>query len=732
MLNKFLPKALTAGLLLLSTVAGAQQRQGTNPGWCGTALEQERYFAEHPGSREAYEASMKQLAALAQSQAQQRTAYVTDVTIPVVVHIIHGGGNDNISDRQINSAINQLNEDYQKLNADTASIVAQFRPIAASVGFRFRLARKDPNGNCTNGITRHYLPNLLNDPQNGAVQAVGVWDQARYMNIWVVNTIGTPSTGGGFTVGYVSPPNSPSNPRDGFVVRQDFFGNQGTSNPGNATLRGATHEIGHYFGLSHPWGATNNPGTGDCSGSDNVADTPPTDGTFNCNLGYSPCGQLANVQNFMDYASCANMFTQGQRALMRTILNANRTVLVSQANLVATGTNDGYVSPDCGPVASFSLAAGSSASICVGSSVTLRDYSYNFTSGAGALTYTWTFSGGTTNPAPITTNTPTVTVTFPNAGFYTVTETVSNSAGTSTSTQTNLIRVEGPGTGETAPLAQSFEDANFPNLFAAPTFRNYETTGTTSAGVASNSFRWQRQTAVPAANGAAYLTVADRVYPAGTITTLITPNINLAGVPQAAVRFARAYAPRSVSSDDVLRVSFSNDCGRTWTAPAVFNPAALSTQGSTPIDGFVPASSADWQDLVVAIPAALQGSGLFKIRFQMVNGTVQGNNFFFDNLRISSGLATKADALASRGISLYPNPLTSETAVHLNLASTTTVQVSLTDVLGREIVRLPAKAYAAGQQTLSLQPATHALRAGVYVVRITLNGETLSTKLSVE
>ena len=53
-----------------------------------------------------------------------------------------------------------------------------FGRSAASIGFKFRLARKDPSGNCSNGITRHYMPSLLNDPQTGAVQAVGVWDQA--------------------------------------------------------------------------------------------------------------------------------------------------------------------------------------------------------------------------------------------------------------------------------------------------------------------------------------------------------------------------------------------------------------------------------------------------------------------------------------------------------------------------------------------------------------------------
>ena len=732
MLKKLYPLALTAALALVGGGAHAQRvgdERGRN--WCGAVAEQERYFAEHPGSRETQRAFYQQLGALAAVQ-QRSTAGALgtpDITIPVVVHVIHAGGVDNISDRQINSAIDQLNTDYQKLNADTANTLPLFQPIAAALGIRFRLAKKDPTGNCTTGITRHYAPTLVNDNQSGAVQAVSIWDRNRYLNIWVVGSIGAPLAGGGIVLGYSNLPQNSTATRDGFVVRGDWFGNQGTSNPTRALSRTATHEIGHYLGLSHPWGQTNNPGTGDCSGTDFVADTPPTDGTFACDLTYAPCGPVANVQNFMDYATCPTMFTQGQKTLMRNVLTMVRTDLTTPANLVATGTNDGYAAPNCAPIAAFGPVPGTKTSVCVNTPVTLRDYSANFITGDGTLTYSWSFPGGT----PATATGQTVSGSYANAGYYSVTETVSNSVGSSSATLTNLIRVEGPTGGETAPLAQSFEDSNFPNLFAAPSLRNYETSGTTSAGVAAPTYRWLRQAAVPAADGVAYLYVFNRLYPSGAITTLITPNINLAGVPNPAVlSFARAFALRTASSNDQLRISFSSDCGGSWSSPTVFDAAALSTQGTTPIDGFVPAASADWQTLTVAIPAQFQGSGLFKVRLQMVNGSTQGNNFYFDNLRITGPLATKADALARRGISVYPNPLTNETAVHLNLPAATLVQLRLTDLLGRTVLSLPAKTYGAGQQTLPLQAAGRALRAGVYVVRIALDGETFSSKLTVE
>ncbi|WP_052732193.1 M43 family zinc metalloprotease [Hymenobacter terrenus] len=718
MLRNIYSSLLIAALALTGLGANAQgQLNKGSREWCGTTAERERYFTEHPGARAAEQALYQRLKAMP-SLGQRGPAAAPDVTIPVVVHIIHSGGADNISDQQLDRAIGQLNADFQKLNTDASQTIPLFQPIAAAVGFQFRLAKKDPNGNCTTGITRHYAPALVSDDLSGAVQALSTWDPTRYLNIWVVSTIR--GALGGSALGYVSSPANPTNPRDGITIRSDRFDDQSTINldPLLSQPRTITHEVGHYFGLRHTWGITIF-GTGDCTGTDNVADTPPTDGTYICNLAYAPCGPVANVQNYMDYAGCATMFTEGQKTLMRNVVTTVRPVLVSQANLGATGTNDGYVAPGCAPIAAFGPAPGSSTSVCVNTPVTLRDYSSNFTAAGGVPTYTWSFPGGT----PATATGPTATVVYATAGFYTVTETVRNSFGSSTATTT--IRVDGPTGGETAPLRQSFEDPNFPDLFPAPTLRNYERFSTFGAG-------WQRQTGPSASNGSAYLFVKN-LDPGGAVSTLITPNINLASLTGPAVlTFARAYALRTVASDDQLRISFSNDCGTNWSPPVILQATTLSTEGLTPIRDYAPTASSDWQTLVVPIPAQYQGSGLFKIRLEMFGSLTPSNDFFLDDLRVTSPVATKTTALTRHGISVYPNPLTNETAVHLNLTAATQVQVYLTDMLGREVLALPAKTYGVGAQTLPLPVASQPLKAGVYVMRIVLNGETFTSKLTVK
>lgn len=85
------------------------------------------------------------------------------IIIPVVVHVLHRGESvgtgRNISDAQIQSQIDVLNEDFRRLNADRVNTPSAFLPVAADYGFEFRLACLDPLGNSTTGITRTLTSN---------------------------------------------------------------------------------------------------------------------------------------------------------------------------------------------------------------------------------------------------------------------------------------------------------------------------------------------------------------------------------------------------------------------------------------------------------------------------------------------------------------------------------------------------------------------------------------------
>lgn len=62
--------------------------------------------------------------------------------IPVVFHIIHQNGPENISDAMINEAIQFLNVDFTATNSDLSKVVPSFQSIIGNAGIEFRLAKK--------------------------------------------------------------------------------------------------------------------------------------------------------------------------------------------------------------------------------------------------------------------------------------------------------------------------------------------------------------------------------------------------------------------------------------------------------------------------------------------------------------------------------------------------------------------------------------------------------------
>ena len=85
--------------------------------------------------------------------------------------------------------------------------------------------------------------------------------------------------------------------------------------------RTATHEVGHWMGLRHVWG------DGDCTVDDGVSDTPIQEApNYGCPQIQSSCGNDMDggdqFMNYTDYSDdiCFNMFSEGQKVLMRATL----------------------------------------------------------------------------------------------------------------------------------------------------------------------------------------------------------------------------------------------------------------------------------------------------------------------------------------------------------------------------------------------------------------------------
>ncbi|MDR2232602.1 MAG: zinc metalloprotease [Tannerella sp.] len=262
-----------------------------------------------------------------------RTIPTGKIIIPVVVHVVYYNSSQNISDAQINAQIKVLNDDYQRLNADKNNTPTAFQSVAANMEIEFKLAKLDPSGYPTTGITRTstslngFDMNSGNNVKFTASGGKDAWNTQKYLNLWVCNLNmynGSELTGyGTFPQDLSTFPNL-----DGVVINYKYFGVGGHTVAPYNKGRTATHEVGHWLGLWHIWGKTNEQ-CSPCVDDDDVTDTP--------NQLCAKYGTLSGVQidqcttispgimymNYMDYTDDAvmNIFTLGQKTRARAVFD---------------------------------------------------------------------------------------------------------------------------------------------------------------------------------------------------------------------------------------------------------------------------------------------------------------------------------------------------------------------------------------------------------------------------
>lgn len=231
----------------------------------------------------------------------------TIITIPVVFNVVYKTTSQNLSDAQLMTQLDVLNEDFRRQNSDADNTWSQ----ATDTQIEFCLASVDPDGNPTSGIRRKHTnkPSFQpNDAMKGS-QGIIPWDTDSYFNIWICNL------SGGY-LGYAQFPGG--NPAtDGVVLDYQYTGTIGTATSPFHLGRTGTHEVGHYLNLRHIWG------DGGCSVDDFVADTPTSDAAnYGCALGHVSCNTTDMVQNYMDYSddACMNLYTQDQSDRMFAVL----------------------------------------------------------------------------------------------------------------------------------------------------------------------------------------------------------------------------------------------------------------------------------------------------------------------------------------------------------------------------------------------------------------------------
>ena len=321
--------------LLLSIAAlNTVMMFGQNGRVCGTMEHLEQLKAQD----KTIEVRMNEIETHTNQFIQNQNAMKTTgvITIPVVVHVVYNTTSQNISDAQVKSQIDVLNEDFRRLNADRTNLPSAFSSVAADAEINFCLASKAPNGSATTGIVRKST-SVTSFSSNDAVKysAQGgddAWNTSQYLNLWVCNL-------GGGLLGYAQFPGGAS-ATDGVVILYTAFGRTGTVSAPYNKGRTATHEVGHWLNLRHIWGDAS-------CGSDLVNDTP-TQQTSNYGCPSFPHVTCSNgsagdmFMNYMDYTDdgCMNTFTLGQKARMQALFasGGSRASLLTSQGCSATTT----------------------------------------------------------------------------------------------------------------------------------------------------------------------------------------------------------------------------------------------------------------------------------------------------------------------------------------------------------------------------------------------------------
>ena len=571
--------------------------------------------------------------------------------IPVVIHVIHTGEavgtGANLSVAQIQAQLDILNEDFAAQNDNFNQTPAQWTSVIGNPNIQFCLANVDPAGNPSNGITRHNLTvtgtNTSDSNIEDEIKPPTTWNSNIYYNIWTLPIPGTSANGG--TVGYAYLPNNFTigSDFDGTVVDWRWFGGPGFNQSGYKTL---THETGHYLGLPHTFNDT------DCSGDDNIEDTPnisaatasliPGLSCSNDNFptGPSSCGNEHMYVNYMDYVNsdyCYTSFTAGQIAVMRGVLEGDRPfnygsrlALINNSNTAcASAANNIGITSVAQPTAGTNCTPGPvTPQVTVGNfgTETVTTFSVSYQIDNGTLV-SENFVDNIASGGTVTVSLPIFT---PPANAYDFTVYTQNPNGV-TDTQTDndttvvssvLVTPQG------LPLLEDFTAIQI----------NPTAAGSYTFNPDADVFAWQR---VPtSANGSAGGSILFDNYqgdsgnnPFGTIDAFISPVLDLSNSNSTTLTFDVAYARYENNGEffnDSMRILISTDCGSNYNE-LVFNEGGATLEtGTATVSAFTPSNN-EWENRTIDL-TNYDGQSSVSIAFVNVSGW--GNRLFLDNINI--------------------------------------------------------------------------------------------------
>lgn len=615
---------LILSFLLLFHGIHAQEKCGTVP--YGDLLKEKKQLKENQSDFEDWIQSRLTAKRFQKSQTMSTLSEEVVYTIPVVVHIVHNGEaigqGSNLSMTRILSQIDALNEDFRRLNKDTVNTPAAFRSSAVDTRIEFILAKRDPEGLPTEGVTRAQGSKesyALSD--NWLLKSHNYWPAEDYLNLWVAPLSGQ-------YLGFAQFPQSNTTPgledasayrlTDGVVITHEYFGVNEAASPVSKG-RTATHEIGHFLGLRHIWG------DGGCSQDDYCEDTPNADSpNYGCPSGeVISCGNSNMFQNFMDYTNdgCMNLFTFNQMERMHIVLqNSPRrsSLLVSKG-----GEAPAAVAYDLGIkkiIAPFPTICDNT----VEPEVLIKNYGSDDVSSFKLL---FTINNDTIDSLYQSINLKpmdSIKVSFPTYLLSDTTDFVFDFY----IKEVNDSEDENPDNNHKNILV------NLPARSALPFFEDFE--GSTHTGTIldpDGRLGWEVVSAPNSEESNMALVLAAYNYSAdaGEQDFFFTDVFDLADYKAAQLNFSIAYAQYSRVSREGLKVMISTDCGQTYSDILFEKYGSELATAQRTTSFFAPSGRLEWKEVTIDLSSYL-GEENLRIAFVGIND--YGNNLYLDNIHV--------------------------------------------------------------------------------------------------
>lgn len=627
---------------------------------CGTMEHDSLLHRQNPGmpSLEEFEEWMQRKT---EEYEQRPGGQRVVLTIPVVVHIVHNGDpigtDENITDAQVLSQLQVLNEDFRRIMGTRGY---NTDPAGADVEVEFCLAQQDPAGNPSNGIIRHNLGQASWEYADveSTVKPGTQWNPDEYLNMWTVRFGGGsasllgyaqfPDPSGTGLAGIPTPVGAANT--DGVVMLYSAFGSSDLDD-GSFILsapydlgRTTTHEVGHWLGLRHIWG------DGDCTIDDYCADTPDSDDpNYGCATTHISCTTDDMENNYMDYSedACMNIFTVNQKARVQAVLanSPRRATLPSSprcdppAPIIAFNSQvtDVTENTDCGfqditVAIDIALAPSADATVNLSSSGSASDGpDYTLT------TSTLLFQAGNTASQSFD-------VRVYNDGVvegqedilidFTV-STTGDAVKTTSSAQTHTVRILDDDAVPVSSAVVTILQEDFETGTNFTTSTNATTGFALGDAAAASSMRWT----VENTNASVFVFTEDAVCNCDRSNDqLDSPPFDLTGYSNATLTFDHAFAD---VSPETASLSISTDGGISWTP--------LTTLANTSANTGGPKYTTPWVNGVTVSLDAYVGNADVRLRFSYNDGGTRSYGLAVDNILVTSTRSTAVQTQVNSG-----------------------------------------------------------------------------------